>query len=408
MMIDYVAFDSHLMNQIKTVFKPYGFAYSTYEVGSGGPVRKANNSHGNRNKSKDSISIHSVTEMDSMSKTITAIAILKLISKVPEVKAAHDAAKSTASGPSVWATWNSKVSKYLDHKISGLMPKRSQTGIDWNDLAAAKTITIKNLLLHTSGLDPKAGDDPLSIEGALKSWTSTTSNTVYANPNYDLFRYIIPVFADKYVKSQPLLAVAEFLRQLPLGAELFEFMIGALYAVIVQEDVMNIFPSTSLPSIQPWGSQVEFANQPGTHFWDIMNDVGPWPTLCGSWGWKMSVDQYAKLIAAVASGIVMPNEYWTLMTQSADTHGYGYAIRGVDSDYAKVKSGGRYYTHDGVDGTSPEIAGEGFWIAWGSTTMAFRLDSPFKGDYGIESSGQDNSLVNLWDAVDTALDATLT
>lgn len=53
------------------------------------------------------------------------------------------------------------------------MPPRSQTGIDWNHLAAAKTITIKNLLLHTSGLDPKAGNDPISIEGALKSWTGT-------------------------------------------------------------------------------------------------------------------------------------------------------------------------------------------------------------------------------------------
>jgi CubicO group peptidase (beta-lactamase class C family) len=408
-MIDYGTFDSHLMNRIQNTFKPYGFAYSIYELHSNGPVRKAHNSHGYRNKSKDTISIHSVTEMDSMSKTITAVSMLKLISKIPEVRTAYDAAKSTATGSSAWTTWNDKVNKYLDHKISGLMPPRSQTGINWNHLPAAKTITIKNLLLHTSGLDPNAGDDPGSIEGALKNWTGTTSSTVYANPNYDLFRYIIPVFSDKYVTPQPLLAAFEALQQMPFGAELFEIMIGALYAVIVQEDVMKIFPSTSLPSIQPWGSQVEFANQAGTHFWDIMNDVGPWSTLCGSWGWKMSVDQYAKLMASVADGTVMPKEYWMLMTQSADTHGYGYGVYWVDSDQAKVKSGGRYYTHNGADGTSPEIAGEGFWIAWGSTAMAFRLDSPLEGSYGMPSStAPDNSLANLWDTVDAALNAALT
>lgn len=408
-MIDYATYDSHLMSKIQNAFKPYGFAYSIYELDPSGPVRKSHNSHGYRNKGKDPISIHSVTEMDSMSKTITAIAMLKLISKIPEVRAAYDAAKSTATGSSAWATWNDKVNKYLNHKISGLMPPRSQTGIDWNHLAAAKTITIKNLLLHTSGLDPNAGDDPGSIEGALKNWTGTTSNTVYANPNYDLFRYIIPVFTDKYVTPQPLLAAFEAIQQMPFGAELFEIMIGGLYAVIVQEDVMNIFPSTSLPSIQPWGSQVEFANQAGTHFWDIMNEVGPWSTLCGSWGWKMSVDQYAKLMASVVGGTVMPKEYWKLMMQSADTHGYGYAVYGVDSDHAKVKLGGRYYTHNGADGTSPEIAGEGFWITWGSTAMVFRLDSPLKGDYGMASStAPDNSLGNLWDAADAALNAALT
>ncbi|PYJ87984.1 MAG: hypothetical protein DME70_05250, partial [Verrucomicrobia bacterium] len=252
-----------------------------------------------------------------------------------------------------------------------------------------------------------AGDDPASIEGALQSWSSTTSETVYANPNYDLFRYIIPVFADKHVTSQPLLAIFESFQQLPFGAELFEILIGALYAIIIQEDVMNVFPSTSLPSIEAWGSQVTFANQRGTHFWDIMNDVGPWSTLCGSWGWKMSVDQYAKLIASVAGGIVMPKEYWRLMTKSADTYGYGYAIYGVDSGHAKVNSGGRYYTHNGADGTSPKIAGAGFWIAWGSVAMAFRVNSPFKGNYGIVSSTQDNTLTNLWSAVDSALNAAL-
>lgn len=150
--MDYATFDSQLMNQIQTEFKPYGFAYSIYEVDADAPVRKMYNSYGYRNKSKDSNSIHWVTEMDSMSKTITAIAMLKLISKIPEVKAAYDAAKSTKAGSSAWATWTGKVKKYLDHKISGLKPSRSQTGMDGNHLAVAKTITIKNLLLHTKGL----------------------------------------------------------------------------------------------------------------------------------------------------------------------------------------------------------------------------------------------------------------
>lgn len=123
----------------------------------------------------------------------------------------------------------------------------------------------------------------------------------------------------------------------------------------------------------------------------------------------MSIDQYAKLIASVAGGAVMPKEYWTLMTQSADTHGYGYALASVPSDHAKVKAVGRYYTHNGGDGNLKlKIAGGGFWIAWGSRTMAFRLNSPLKGSYGVVSSTQDNSLLNLCNAVDAALNAALT
>ena len=282
-------------------------------------------------------------------------------------------------------------------------------GIDWNTLPAAKTITVKQLLLHTSGL-ADSGDDPASIEHSLQHWTSTTSTSHYANPNYDLFRYIIPVFADKFIAPQPLLAAFEALWHMPfVGPQLFELMIGALYAVIVEEDVMSIFPSSSLPSIQPWGHQVEFASQPGTHFWDIMNDVGPWSILCGSWGWKMSVDQFAKLIASVQSGAVMPKEYWTLMTQSADAHGYGYAIYKIKSAFAKVQAGGPYYSHNGRDGTSPEIAGQGFWLTWGPAAMSYRVDSPFKGSYGVPSSTTcDQTLNYLFQAVDTAWNASLT
>ena len=91
----------------------------------------------------------------------------------------------------------------------------------------------------------------------------------------------------------------------------------------------------------------------------IMNDVGPWPTLYGSWGWKMSVDQFAKLIAAVESGTIMPKEYWTLMKRSADTNDYGYAMSRICSDFPRVRAGGAYYSHNGRDGTNSEIAGQG-------------------------------------------------
>jgi hypothetical protein len=153
---------------------------------------------------------------------------------------------------------------------------------------------------------------------------------------------------------------------------------------------------------------VEFANQTGTLFWDIMNDVGPWPTLCGSWGWKMSVDQFAKLIAAVESGTIMPKEYWTLMKRSADTNDYGYAMSRVCSDFPRVRAGGAYYSHKGRDGTNSEIAGQGFWLTWGPAAMCYRVNSPFEGSYGMSSGDSDQTLNYLFQAVDTALNASLT
>jgi hypothetical protein len=404
-MINYTKFDAELMNLIAYAYKPFGFAYAIYE----GAVRKAHNEYGHRNQQNDTMTSHSVTEMDSMSKTVTAIAMLKLISRVPEVKGAYEAAKPTPSGSPKWITWTHKVNMYLDHKIAHLLPPRSESGIDWNTLPAAKTITVKQLLLHTSGLVDCGGDKPEAIEHSLQHWTATTPTTQYANPNYDLFRYIIPVFTHEFVAPQPLLAASEAMWHMPFGPQLFELMIGALYAVIVEEEVMNIFPSSSLPSIQPWGQQVKFANQPGSHFWDIMNDVGPWPTLCGSWGWKMSVDQFAKLIASVETGTVMPKEYWTLMKQSADTYDYGYAIYRIPSAFPRVQAGGAYYSHNGRDEANSEIAGQGFWLIWGSVAMCYRVNSPFEARYGKPSStAQDKTLYYLFHAVDTALNASLT
>jgi hypothetical protein len=402
--INYTKFDAELMNLIAHTYKPFGFAYSIHE----GAARKAQNEYGHRNQQNDRMTSQSVTEMDSMSKTITAIAMLKLISRVPEVKTAYDVAKPTTPDAPEWSTWTQKVVAYLDHKIEHLLPGRSLSGIDWNTLPAAKTITIKQLLRHTSGLCDCGGDDAVSIERSLQHWTGTTPTTKYANPNYDFFRYIIPVFADRFVTPQPLLAASEAIWRLRGGPQLLEVLIGALYADIVEQEVMSIFSSDSLPSIEPWGQQVEFANQTGTLFWDIMNDVGPWPTLCGSWGWKMSVDQFAKLIAAVESGTIMPKEYWTLMKRSADTNDYGYAMSRVCSDFPRVRAGGAYYSHKGRDGTNSEIAGQGFWLTWGPAAMCYRVNSPFEGSYGMSSGDSDQTLNYLFQAVDTALNASLT
>jgi len=404
-MIDYAKFDAELMKRIEHTCKPFGFAYAIYE----GATRKAHNEYGHRNKQKDTMTTHSVTEMDSMSKTVTAIAMLKLISRVPEVKSAYDAANTTSSCSPEWKTWRRKVNKYLDHKIARLLPPRSQSGIDWNTLPAAKTITVKRLLLHTSGLVDN-GDDPPGVEHSLKQWTATTLTTHYVKTNYDLFRYIIPVFAHKFIAPHPLLTEWDAWWHMPIvGPLLFEMLIGALYDVIVIDDLMSIFPSNGRPSVQPWGHQVQFANQPGTHFCDIMNDVGPWSTLCGSWGWKMSVDQFAKLIASVKSGAVMPKEYWALMTRSADIHTYGYAISKSDSAFPNVKAGGAYYSHNGGDGADPDIGGQGFWLTWGPAAMCYRVNSPFEGSYGIPSPGAgDQTGRYLFQAVDTALSVSLT
>jgi hypothetical protein len=58
------------------------------------------------------------------------------------------------------------------------------------------------------------------------------------------------------------------------------------------------------------------------------------------------------------------------------------------------------------DGTNSEIAGQGFWLTWGPAAMC--VNSPFEGSYGMSSGDSDQTLNYLFQAVDTALNASLT
>ena len=49
-----------------------------------------------------------------------------------------------------------------------------------------------------------------------------------------------------------------------------------------------------------------------------------------------------------------------------------------------------------------------FWLTWGPAAMCYRVNSPFEGSYGMSSGDSDQTLNYLFQAVDTALNASLT
>jgi hypothetical protein len=93
----------------------------------------------------------------------------------------------------------------------------------------------------------------------------------------------------------------------------------------------GIVPNGSVPDVvypvQPGNHRVAVTD--GNHWYDLIKDGPsnydpsnlPWVQLAGSEGWKMSVRQLGEFISLLASGNILPGEYWQYMSGRAVQNG---------------------------------------------------------------------------------------
>ena len=204
-----------------------------------------------------------VTDIASVSKTITATAIMQLLVK---------------NG----LTTESKISKYI-------YP-------DWHQGANVSLITFKELLTHSAGFsqlpDGACGNDitysTLETIVANGVTASNIGEAKYGNCNFALLRELMPALL-----GQPLTNV-------PDGEERAK-QSSAMYINYVNTHVLQPVSVPTSACTPPTGTNgiLSYTNPAGTTAGDAWGD---WSLQCGSGGWVLSGDEIFRVINDLASG----------------------------------------------------------------------------------------------------------
>lgn len=176
----------------------------------------------------------------------------------------------------------------LDESASKFLPA------DWTSGSNFKTITIRELLSHTSGIRSGNGCN-ISFDGLKKCVADgiAPANKVYkyANENYALMRIILPRIYGSQLKTEE-----DYARQ---------------YEVIVNRMVLNSagipYATCKAPASSPalsYESVTDNGDDTGAYFagnydWDNLKpgiDWGDMTLRCGSQGWNLSADELARFM----------------------------------------------------------------------------------------------------------------
>lgn len=176
----------------------------------------------------------------------------------------------------------------LDESASKFLPA------DWTSGSNFKTITIRELLSHTSGIRSGNGCN-ISFDGLKKCVADgiAPANKVYkyANENYALMRIILPRIYGSQPKTEE-----DYARQ---------------YEVIVNRMVLNSagipYATCKAPASSPalsYESATDNGDDTGAYFagnydWDNLKpgiDWGDMTLRCGSQGWNLSADELARFM----------------------------------------------------------------------------------------------------------------
>ena len=199
----------------------------------------------------------------SMSKTISAVALLELLNE---------------EGISV----NESISDYLP--------------ADWTQGPNLEDVTFRRLLTHRSGLDAAnvsccgtAGQTLASLQSIIAAGSTGASDnqpSVYTNANFSLLRILIPQIANGPG------VIANWANIWPLDA-----VYAARYSIYVDNNVLapaGINKLTCAPDEDPEARTLLYSvNAPN----GMGLDPGDWSLSCGATGWYLSANELASFLA---------------------------------------------------------------------------------------------------------------
>jgi CubicO group peptidase (beta-lactamase class C family) len=255
----------------------------------------------------------------SMSKTITATAVMKLMEEMRSE--GTDITVDSAIAPylpSNWSPYGLNVSK----------------------------MTFRHLLTHTSGLRAVStpGDaDPDTYTNLWRTIKAGANNAdfggpAYANANFCLFRIIIPYMA----------GTTGFLIALAVGDDNADAKsTGKAYVQYVKEHVLEPIGLGGIDVIptgpQPYTRYYPDWSDSGESYGDPTDDTAMLRTGAGYW--YMSATEFAKFIASLRNGLIVSADTFAIMKPDNWRVGQTTAL-GVGM-YGKLSTHGRYWNHNG-------------------------------------------------------------
>ncbi len=279
----------------------------------------------------------------SMSKTITAAAVMKAMEKMNE----REPRNRYRRGISI----NSLIAPYLPS--------------DWTLGPHVSEMTFKDLLTHTSGLR-NATDDPGTYEGQRQTIAkgATDANfrkNFYANNNFCLFRIIIPYMLNGRAGVENLSNI--------------EARTSGLYTSFVKQHILGPL-GLSAVSLAPSGPQEEIRyynfHFPQYYFVDDSYDHAS--RRSGAGYWFMSAKEFGKFIVGLRSGKIVSAATFKLMTDN------NLGMYGENSTH------GRYWNHNGGFGKQNGTGGAADWMIFPDGITAVIL---FNSLGGLQDASQD-------------------
>jgi CubicO group peptidase (beta-lactamase class C family) len=239
----------------------------------------------------------------SMSKTITAAAVMKALEQM-----------------------NEGVRRYgrtftIDSKIALFLPS------DWQLGPHVSEMTLKDLLTHTSGLR-EVGNDPASYEGlrqviANGSTDANFRKYKYVNMNFCLLRIIVPYMLNGRTAIEKLSSI--------------EARTTGLFLSFVKQKVLGPVGLSGV-SVAPSGPQeeVRYYNFHNPLQYTVDESYERASARSGASSWFMSVKEFGKFIAALRAGKIVSAASFKQMTDN------NLGMFGENSLH------GRYWNHNGI------------------------------------------------------------
>jgi hypothetical protein len=239
----------------------------------------------------------------SMSKTITAAAVMKALEQMNQPK------------PGIGKIYS------INSRISEFLPS------DWQLGPHVSEMTIKDLLTHTSGLR-EAGSDPASYEGlrqviATGSTDENFRKFKYVNMNYCLFRIIIPYMLNGRTTIEKLSSI--------------EARSTGLFLNFVKLKVLGPV-GLSGASVAPSGpaEEVRYYNFHYPQHYTLDESYERASARAGAGSWFLSVKEFGKFIAGLRAGKIVSAASFKTMTDNN---------LGM---FPENSTHGRYWNHNGI------------------------------------------------------------